>query len=225
MLKQYRISPKSGESGFTIIESLIAIVVVAILMVAIAPVIVFSTATRVQSRRIELATQAAKTYIEGVRTGAIPVNNAALQVDTSTYSSLNAFPAPAVGTLTCSTNNNYCSAPTANLYCIDGDNSGSCTLGSSKDFVIQAFRYNAVSTNPTTGYLLGVRVYRADGFTNDGSLQKAPAKQRTVTAGLGERKTPLLEMVTEITSQTGSFNDLCNRLKVSGSTTSNTTCN
>ena len=82
--KQYKIPPTSGESGFTIIESLIALVVVAILMVAIAPVIVFSTATRVQSRRIELGTQAAKSYIEGVRTGAIPVDNAALKVDTST---------------------------------------------------------------------------------------------------------------------------------------------
>lgn len=224
MMLKYQMPPTSGESGFTIIESLIAIVVVAILMVAIAPIIVFSTATRVQSRRIELATQAAKTYIEGVRIEAIPVNNAALQVDTTTYSSLNAFPAPAVGTLTCSTNNDYCSAPTANLFCIDADGGG-CTLSSSKDFVIQAFRYNTASTNASTGYLLGVRVYRADGFKNDGSLQKAPAKQRTVTAGLGDRKTPLVEMTTEITSQTGSFNDLCNRLKVPGNTSSNTACN
>ncbi|MBD2196492.1 MULTISPECIES: hormogonium polysaccharide secretion pseudopilin HpsB [Calothrix] len=223
MMLKYPIPPTSRESGFTIIESLIAMVVVAILMVAIAPVIVFSTATRVQSRRIELATQAAKTYIEGVRTGAILVDNAALQVDTTTYTSINAFPAPAVGALTCS-NNSYCSAPAANLYCIDGDNNGSCTTNNSKDFVIQAFRYNKNSTNPTTGYLLGVRVYRADGFTNDGSLQKAPAKQKTVTGGLGERKTPLVEMISEISSQTGSFNDLCNRLKT-GTTGTNNSCN
>lgn len=221
--KPHQISPKPGESGFTIIESLIAIVVVAVLMVAIAPVVVLSTATRVQSRRIELATQAAKTYIEGVRTGVISVAASAFEVDKNTYTSLNKFPAPAVGTLTCSTNNAYCSAPTANLYCMDGDGSG-CTLSSNKDFVIQAFRYNTASTNASNGYLLGVRVYRADGFANDGNLKKAPEKQGTVTGGLGDRKTPLVEINTEITSQNGSFNDLCNRLKTGASGTNNT-CN
>lgn len=68
--KQQQIQP-SGESGFTIIESLVALLVVAILLTAIAPVIVLATATRVQSRRVELATQAAKTFIDGIRTGAI----------------------------------------------------------------------------------------------------------------------------------------------------------
>ncbi|MDJ0795841.1 MAG: hormogonium polysaccharide secretion pseudopilin HpsB [Calothrix sp. MO_167.B12] len=220
--KHYQISPKPRDSGFTILESLVAVVVVAVLMAAIAPAIVLSAAIRVQSRRVELATQAAKTYIEGVRTGAISAGNAALAVDTNTYSSLNAFPAPAVGTLTCSTDNAYCSAPTANLFCIDGDNDGSgCTLSSGKDFIVQAFRYNTASTDATTGYLLGVRVYRADGFRNDGNLTKAPTKQGTVTGGLGDRKAPLVEITTEISSQTDSFNELCDRLKTGNSNTNN----
>ena len=67
---QQEICP-AGESGFTIIESLVALLVVAILLTAIAPVIVLATATRVQSRRVELSTQAAKTFIDGIRTGAI----------------------------------------------------------------------------------------------------------------------------------------------------------
>lgn len=69
--KQQQVNHPSGESGFTIIESLVALLVVAILLTAIAPVIVLATATRVQSRRVELATQAAKTFIDGIRTGAI----------------------------------------------------------------------------------------------------------------------------------------------------------
>jgi prepilin-type N-terminal cleavage/methylation domain-containing protein len=218
--KPYKISSTSGESGFTIIESLIAIVVVAILMVAIAPAIVFSTATRVQSKRIEIATQAAKTYIDGVKIGTITA-----PVQAGTGVSLNAFSAPTVGSLTCNANA-YCTVPATpadNLYCIDEDGGG-CTLTSNQDFVVQAFRYNANSTNVSTGYLLGVRVYRADGFRNDGSLQIAPAKQGTVTSGLGDRKIPLLEMTTEISSQTGSFNDLCNRLR-NGTTGTNNTCN
>ncbi|WP_200817534.1 hormogonium polysaccharide secretion pseudopilin HpsB [Calothrix rhizosoleniae] len=210
--KQYKIPPKSGESGFTIIESLIAVVVVSVLMVAIAPVVVFSTATRVQSRRVELAAQAAKTYVEGVRTGAIGAPATGSGV-------------PTVGNLTCNANA-YCTVPASpanNLYCIDGDGGG-CTLGSNKDFIIQAFRNNANSADATTGYLLGVRVYRADGFQNDGALT-APTTQSTVTAGLGDRKAPLVEINTEITSNSDSFNDLCNRLKDASNTSSNSSCN
>ena len=59
-------------AGFTIIESLVAVIVLGILMTAIAPTIVLSTATRVQSRRIELATLAARGYIDGVSSGNIP---------------------------------------------------------------------------------------------------------------------------------------------------------
>ncbi|MCC5608096.1 hormogonium polysaccharide secretion pseudopilin HpsB [Nostoc sp. CHAB 5834] len=74
---QQQIIP-ADESGFTIIESLVAIVIVAILMAAIAPAIVISTATRVQSRRVELATQATKTFIDGIRTGAITAPSAVI---------------------------------------------------------------------------------------------------------------------------------------------------
>jgi prepilin-type N-terminal cleavage/methylation domain-containing protein len=63
-------SHKSQEAGYTIIESLVAMIVVSVLMIAIAPVMAFSVATRVQAKRIEMATQAAKTYIEGRPVGA-----------------------------------------------------------------------------------------------------------------------------------------------------------
>ncbi|MEH1998094.1 MAG: prepilin-type N-terminal cleavage/methylation domain-containing protein [Nostoc sp.] len=81
--KQQQIQP-SGESGFTIIESLVALLVVAILLTAIAPVIVLATATRVQSRRVELATQAAKTFIDGIRTGAITAPSTVITLAAST---------------------------------------------------------------------------------------------------------------------------------------------
>jgi prepilin-type N-terminal cleavage/methylation domain-containing protein len=68
--KQQQASP-SSQSGFTIIESLVAVVVVGILLTAIAPVIILSVATRVQARRVELATDAAQTYIDGVRSKTI----------------------------------------------------------------------------------------------------------------------------------------------------------
>jgi prepilin-type N-terminal cleavage/methylation domain-containing protein len=213
--------PRSSESGFTIIESLIAMLVASFLLAAVAPVIVLATASRVQARRIELGTQAARTYIDGVKIGAIPAPEA-----TSTGVTLNAFDPPSVGSLTCNANA-YCTAPATpanTLYCIDADGGG-CTVGNSKDLLVQAFRYNSASTSANAGYQLAVRVYRADGFNSDGSLKKAPSKQATFTGGLGDRKAPLVEMTTAIAPQTSSFNDLCNRLKVAGNANSNTACN
>jgi prepilin-type N-terminal cleavage/methylation domain-containing protein len=220
--KQQLKIPCSSESGFTIIESLIAMLVVTILLTAVAPVIVLATASRVQARRIELGTLAARSYIDGVRTSAI-----AAPASTSTGVKLDEFSPPSVGSLTCSANA-YCTLPDTpanTLYCIDGNNDGVCSLNNSKDLLIQAFRYNTASTDATTGYQLGVRIYRADGFNSDGSLRKAPSKQATFTGGLGDRKAPLVEMTTAIAPQSTSFNQWCNRLKVTGSTTSNTTCN
>jgi hypothetical protein len=95
------------------------------------------------------------------------------------------------------------------LFCIDADGSG-CTTGSTKNYVIQAFRYSASSTDNTKGYLLGIRVYRPDAFANSTALKQA-SKPPTYAAGLGDPKAPLLEMTTEITKGVA-FSDFCNRL-------------
>jgi prepilin-type N-terminal cleavage/methylation domain-containing protein len=230
--KQQLKIPCSSESGFTIIESLIAMLVVTILLTAVAPVIVLATASRVQARRIELGTLAARSYIDGVRTSAITA-----PLETGTSTNLASFAAPATASSLSCQANNYCtstgtSTTPTNLYCMDLDNlptnAPKCETSSSKDMVLQVFRYNANNSNSnsaTAGYQLGVRVYRADGFSSDGSLTKAPRKQATFTGGLGDRKVPLIEMTTAIAPQSTSFNEWCNRLKVTGSTTSNTSCN
>jgi prepilin-type N-terminal cleavage/methylation domain-containing protein len=62
---------QSRDGGYTIIESLVAMIVVSVLMIAIAPVMAFSVAIRVQARRVELASQAATGYINALRVGAI----------------------------------------------------------------------------------------------------------------------------------------------------------
>ncbi|MDJ0620525.1 MAG: hormogonium polysaccharide secretion pseudopilin HpsB [Calothrix sp. MO_192.B10] len=227
--KHDQISPRPRESGFTILESLVAVVVVAVLMAAIAPAIVLSAAIRVQSRRVELATQAAKTYIDGVRAKQIV---SPLETGSNTTPSDFAAPTPS-NSLNCKANS-YCtstdsSTTPTNLYCIDLDSlptisDPKCEASSSQDMVLQVFRYNPNNSNSNddkAGYYLGVRVYRADGFRNDGSLTKAPAKQGTVTGGLGDRKAPLVELTTEISSQTDSFNQLCDRLKTGNSNTNN----
>uniref|UniRef100_A0ACD5GZB7 Prepilin-type N-terminal cleavage/methylation domain-containing protein n=1 Tax=Desertifilum tharense IPPAS B-1220 TaxID=1781255 RepID=A0ACD5GZB7_9CYAN len=55
--KHQSISSSASDSGFTLLESLMAIVILTIMLVGVAPFIVLATATRVQARRVEMATQ------------------------------------------------------------------------------------------------------------------------------------------------------------------------
>ncbi|OUL19852.1 hormogonium polysaccharide secretion pseudopilin HpsB [Nostoc sp. 106C] len=209
----------SSQSGFTIVESLVAILVASLLLAAIAPVIVLSVATRVQAKRIESATDAAKTYLDGVRSGVITAPSSPI-TDGTTIAD---YAPPTVGTLTCGTKTSPCTAPATNLYCVSVDGND-CTTTNINNFVIQAIRFNKATvttggtttniTDPAKGYQLGIRVYRASGFSSDGgNLKKAPSKQPTFTGGTGDRKAPLIEMTTEV-STGATFSDFCERLKV-----------
>lgn len=219
-------SAEDCQSGFTIIESLIALVVVAILLSAIAPVIVLSVATRVQSKRVESGTQAARAYLDGVRSGSIDAPkqfqqltevNSTTKVFTSQRGTFSEVDAPNSTLPTCtSPTKGYCSdTATSSLYCIDLDGGG-CTSTSSKDFIIQAFRSspNATADDPDKGYLLGVRVYRAGGFKGTGTTlrtQQGGSKSSTFTSGLGDRQAPVFETATEIASKATKYQDYCDR--------------
>lgn len=206
-LKQLQPSlPQNSQSGFTILESLMAVVVTAVLMTALSPVIVLAVANRVQARRVELAAQAARTYIDGVRNGTIATP---AQISST---SLSNFAAPTAPLPSCSSNS-YC-VGSQSLYCIDGDGSGSCTSNISQDLIIQVFRD---SPNPDNGYHLGLRVYRADAFNDNSPLltnttQATNATQATFTGGLGNRKAPLVEMTTEVVTSATNYGNLCSRI-------------
>ncbi|MEG4492508.1 prepilin-type N-terminal cleavage/methylation domain-containing protein [Microcoleus sp. D3_18_C4] len=185
---------KPQDSGYTIIESLVAMIVVSVLMIAIAPVMAYSVATRVQARRIELAAMAGRAYIDALRVGAIRPNDAKSPVG---------FPTDTAA------------APTSSsgLYCVDTDGGG---CASSKDFYIQGVRPpNTGTTIPTdTGYNLIVRVYRADAFSSSGTL--TTTQQSVANSGLGNPKAPLVVMQSEIPPTTGeasSYGSLCTRLQ------------
>ncbi|MFN9406265.1 MAG: type II secretion system protein, partial [Dolichospermum sp.] len=69
-----KLQPKilsASDSGFTIIEVLVGVVFITILLAAISPVLVMSTAVRVQSKSMEKAVQAAETFINGVSNNSI----------------------------------------------------------------------------------------------------------------------------------------------------------
>ncbi|WP_041233943.1 hormogonium polysaccharide secretion pseudopilin HpsB [Cylindrospermum stagnale] len=213
---------ESSEAGFTIIESLMAIVVVSILMAAIAPVLALSVANRVQARRVELASQAARAYIDGVRSGSIPTPNQVVtltEVSGHTFSSARltfADTAAPSASLSCgSPTNGYCTnSASSSLYCIDRDGGGCATSPRSQDLVAQAFRSTTTGATTDQGYLLAVRVYRADAFQNGSTLKtmkRNNSKASTVTGGFGDRLAPLTEITSEVASGKTKFQDYCTR--------------
>jgi type II secretory pathway pseudopilin PulG len=145
---------QSPEAGYTIIESLVAMIMVAALMVAVAPVIVFSVGTRVQARRVELASQAARSYIDAVRSGELdPPTITALATyedeapeETEKRASLqNALEscASALDNGDPDTPDDlvYCQTEIVNsgfgqFYCADGDGDGVCTPNSVADMMV-----------------------------------------------------------------------------------------
>lgn len=186
---------KPQDSGYTIIESLVAMIVVSVLMIAIAPVMAYSVAIRVQARRIELAAMAGRAYIDALRVGAIRDDD-----PTSPKGFPSASPA----------------APTAaaELYCVNLDETPGCA--GSKEFLVQGvWRNPANPSDPTTtGYELTVRVYRADAFSSPGML--TTEQQSVANSGLGNPKAPLVVMQSQIPPTTGeasSYGSLCTRLQ------------
>lgn len=186
-----KLSPKfsrSRESGYTLLESIMAMVVVSILMVGISPVLGFAFATRVQARRIELASRAANSYISAVR--ADPTNTNLVLFNPSDSNA----------------------GPTSpdDLFCVDNDGSGGCN--SPTDMIVQGIGINECSNDLEDGYKLIVRVYRADAFAQSegprGSGHVASSR-----VGLADPRDPLVEVRTEISpTSTSSFGSLRDRL-------------
>jgi len=201
---------QSRDGGYTIIESLVAMIVVSVLMIAIAPVMAFSVATRVQARRVELASKAATAYINALRVGAIkPSTNP--QTDPS------GFPKPDTSVPP------DAPLPPSNptdLQCVDLDETTPGCAGN-KDFFIQGlWRNPANPPDPTTtGYELTVRVYRADVFSSSSPGQIKIQQQSVANSRLGDPKAPLVVMKTQIppTTQgnTSARQSLCSQLNSS----------
>lgn len=248
--KQKLPSSPSSQSGFTLIECLIAIIIVGVLLVAVAPAVILSVATRVQARRVEGATEAARAYVDGVRAGTIPAppNVAPLTQDKTNVANKNLFGgvvgAPSgTANWSCSPSfppagdpnypdykPTYCPDATTStwLYCVDKDGTNECNSRSVKDFVVQAFRSRSTTapTDPTDptyaqdankGYILGIRVYRADALGINGQLNATPVdtrarRQLAYAGGGGDRSSPLLEFTTEIRGSGTDWKSLCERL-------------
>ncbi len=197
-------SPKSPK-GFTLIESLVAVIIVSITVVSILPPIFWATATRVQNRRAEQAVQLAQSEIERVRTlverGSYEIVDLPPVDGARTTLRDTANPVPAPSTLSgikrstrfgCSSNDDA-RQPTAVTQVIEIDSdpkSNDCK----PEFMVQVFRSSGTvpvgspaNTKPSA-FSMGVRVYAAPAFANLGSLETTPSRLRG-SSGPGQQGT------------------------------------
>jgi len=169
--KKRRSAMLRQDSGFSLIESLVAVVVVSILIVSIAPMVALSTSARVNARRIDQATQAARSYIDAVRGGAIDttnfpddlINNVPNAQNQYTFEAI-AVPTSAILSL---------DSTTVRGIKVDANGNGFST-SDPQDLFVQPMRSGSkISTELSRqGFWLAVRVYRADALLGATALKK-----------------------------------------------------
>lgn len=217
------------EEGLTLIECLVAIVVIAITVAAIGPMMVFTVATRVQNQKTEQALQLAQGEIDkvrlvieqggdyGDRLRGVSLVAAAASISTPT-----AVPAPT--TFIASTAS---VTTTAQARKIDTDGDGD------NDFAIQLFRTQGiqipsqtagVTASTPVAFDIGVRVYDALAESNVGSLTTSTTSL-TFTSGEGNRgRRPIAVLYGEM-AQGDRDGSLCQYWQFTGSTPTNLQCN
>ena len=184
---------EANDKGLTLIECLVAIAVIGLTAAVMAPVMVFSLATRIQSQRTEQALNVAQGEVDKIR----------LMVERGGDFSSQLYAYPSTTTTSVATT----AAPTS----IAANWSSTTTNvakqfnigdGSQNKFAVQVFRSvgstPSGSTVPIT-FDIGVRVYDFKAVQNNStSLQTTPAGL-TFTSGEGQRsRRPLAVIYTSI---------------------------
>ncbi|MDB9473756.1 prepilin-type N-terminal cleavage/methylation domain-containing protein [Dolichospermum circinale] len=200
-----KLQPKilsASDSGFTIIEVLVGVVFIAILLAAISPVLVMSTAVRVQSKGMEKAVQAAETFINDVSNNSISAPTKVITETPNTPINLETeMPVP--------------EKTDTDLYFFKKDSTiTACnpisTCQPYKDtpfdeFYIQAAQIKPAGTKTSDGYRLAMRIYREDLDFDQTILPSS-------TGGIVVNKqAPILIKTVEISGST-TFGSLCSRL-------------
>ncbi|AFY72596.1 hypothetical protein Syn7502_00436 [Synechococcus sp. PCC 7502] len=203
-------SRKSNSSGYTLLEGIVALVVVGVLITSVAPMLALTTASRVQARRVNLAAQALRSYLDGLRGGTLKPPSVFIVTTPSLFVQPDFGKPPSTSLV------NYLSNPDQGTL-IDTNNNG-FSPSDSEDLVIQAIRPVAICDNTTgtlcpiatndqkatelsiasaSGYRLAVRVYRADAFDNNQTPNQT-IQANTSIGGVGSKNNPLLQAVVEI---------------------------
>ncbi|WP_152964792.1 hormogonium polysaccharide secretion pseudopilin HpsB [Limnoraphis robusta] len=200
-LKKQSSYSRSSESGYSLIEGLIAILIVSFLASAIAPMIAWTVGTRAQAKRIELAAQAGRSYLDFLKANPTVANfpgNTSL--DAPEANQLNAD---------CTSEDGYCNNNNQ-LFCVNFDENPGCQTDSLADMVVQPIILNGDATN---GYALGLRVYRAYSFSSGVGALSTDRQTTSITTALGNVQAPLTTMTTEVLPDGAGFEALQQRLQ------------
>ena len=198
---------KFSEQGLTIMESLVAIVMIAAVSVSLTPPIFLTVATRVQNRRAEQAMNLAHGEIDRVRVlmeQGVTQNNVEQLPGLDGSESLENVPAPSSIHGDLQSTNFTCSDYDKNYQQLDSgtalkvDVNGDCD----HDFLVQTFRIREQTTggqNPIPLiFRMGVRVYSRVAEDSSGALLTEEASLQ-LTTGEGQQDTrPLAVMYTDL---------------------------
>ena len=232
-------SNRRSDQGLTLIEGLVAIVVVAITLVSITPPIFWATGTRVQNRRAEQALQLAQGEIDRVRT-LMDQGQATLDLLPPVPTGAAKFRGTGSTNVPAPTGQKDSNVITVNPRCVNRDDGKSPTSATKyvqintdpnpddpsdckANFLIQTFRSAGLNSSvvaPATGeipegFVMGVRVYS---FVAKGNLDnsKGLPEQASLkgTNGLGNQLTrPLaVQYSTIVRSNAGRNLDIYRKL-------------
>lgn len=215
------------QQGLTLIECLVAIVVIAITVAAVGPMMVFAVATRVQNQKTEQALQLAQSQIDKVR---LVVEQGGDYGDRLKGLGLLSSSSPTVAAVGAPNNFIASTASTTDIRQakkIDFDGDGD------DDFAVQMYRNQGVEVLPQTVgvsantpvvFNIGVRVYDARAENNISSLTTSTAGL-TFTSGEGDRgRQPLAVLYGQI-AQGDRDGGLCQYWEFAGSSPTTLLCN
>jgi prepilin-type N-terminal cleavage/methylation domain-containing protein len=200
-----RSTAQTQEQGLTLIECLVAIIMVALIGSAIAPALVISVATRVQSQRAEQALQLAQSEIDRVR----------LLVERGEATAADLPPAvanlndeSAIANVNGPLAANPVETPT------DPFETRLASLGGNQ-FAVQVYRSPGLTINDVPlAFTMGVRVYDEQALASGdgGNLPTVPASLG-LTGGSGQRiERPLAALYTTVAVSEAS-GSLCNYIQ------------
>lgn len=208
---------KARSSGYTLLESIMAIVVAGILITSVAPMLALTTAARVQARRVDQATQALRAYVDGVRGGVLPPPGKFVVQDPNVE-----FKSPTYGFDPATSLVNYVTATDRDPGTLVDTNGNGFSVNDPQDLVIQAIRPIScpppASPSPVPaarvpsctrnspeeieqarrqGFIMAIRVYRADSFAN-GQTPSETEQSNVFIGNLGSTARPLVSTFAEV---------------------------
>ncbi|MEL7377462.1 MAG: prepilin-type N-terminal cleavage/methylation domain-containing protein [Bacteroidota bacterium] len=212
----------SDDDGLTLIECLVALTVIALTVVTIAPMMVFSVATRVQNQKTEQALRLARGEIDKIRLTVEQGGDYSTRLEElSLISSKNSSPLVDVKAPYKFVANDPAAVTDIRFAReIDIDADGDT------DFAVQLFRDEGIEVGPESvpiAFNVGVRVYDVRAAANFGDLLEDSAGL-AFTSGEGQRgRRPLAVLYSQIT-QGDRISSLCQAWEFAGSTPTDLQC-